>query len=98
MCVDSLVSLVPVVWEYATDALRPLRRHYLQVQEPGTRRESHETETPERLVPNSWVLYGLGGSIILGTFLVWLVFGDRGIKPWATVLGFVLGGMLSVIG
>lgn len=98
MCVDSLVSLVPVIGEYAADALQPLRRNYTQTQGGEANRESHETESPDRLVPNLWVIYGLGGSVAVGTFLVWVVFGDKGIKPWATVLGFVLGGLLSVIG
>jgi len=59
---------------------------------------SHETETEDRLVPTSWVLYGLLVSVVVGTVLVWIVFGQEGIKPWATLLGFILGGMLSIIG
>ena len=31
------------------------------------------------------------------TGLVWLVFGDEGIKPRACVIGFIMGGLLSVL-
>ncbi|EFI27905.1 oligonucleotide transporter [Coprinopsis cinerea okayama7 len=99
MCVDSLVSLLPVVVEYAADLIWPLRRHYSRIGDNGVaKREDHEVETPNRLVPTSWVLIGLVSSITVGTCLVWLVFGHDGIKPWATVVGFIFGGFLSVIG
>ena len=94
MCTDSLISLLPVVFEYLMDALQPQRRNYTAIGEYG----SHETETEDRLVPTSWVLYGLLVSVVVGTVLVWIVFGQEGIKPWATLLGFILGGMLSIIG
>jgi hypothetical protein len=97
MCADSLISLLPVVAEYAVDFVRKHRRGHI----PGnddTRKVDNETETPDRLVPSDWVILGLVTSIIIGTFLVWLVFGNEGIKPWATVLGFILGGLLSIIG
>jgi hypothetical protein len=29
---------------------------------------------------------------------VWAVFGAEGIKPWATLIGFVMGGLLSILG
>ena len=99
MCADSLISLVPVVMEYATDLIWPLRRQYTQIGETGpTKRANHENESPDRLVPNSWVVSGLLLSVTVGTGLVWLVFGHEGIKPWATMIGFILGGLLSVIG
>ena len=94
MCTDSLISLFPVAFEYFMDALRPHRRNYTAIGGHG----SHETETEDRLVPASWVLYGLLASVVVGTVLVWIVFGQEGIKPWATLLGFILGGMLSIIG
>lgn len=100
MCTDSLVSLLPVVWEYASDALKPVRRHYTPItdnHEEPTKRD-HEDETEDRLVPMSWVGVGLSTSIVVGTILVWIVFGHEGIKPWATVIGFFLGGLLSIIG
>lgn len=97
MCADSLVSLLPVVAEYAVDLVNRYRRVYLAVN-ADRRKEDNETETVERLVPTDWVVLGLLGSIILGTILVWVVFGNEGIKPWATVLGFILGGLLSIIG
>ncbi len=93
MCADSLISLLPIIFEYARDLVNR-GRHY---EEPNTK-ENRETETPDRLVPVSWVISGLLASVIVGTILVWLVFGKEHIKPWATNFGFVLGGLLSVIG
>ncbi len=57
-----------------------------------------EHEPPHRLVPLSWVQWGLGGSAILGVVLVWYVFGSDGIHPWATAVGLVLASVLSLIG
>lgn len=57
-----------------------------------------EHEPEERLVPTSWVIWGLGGSGVLGVVLVWVVFGDEGIKPWATAVGLVLASGLAVVG
>ena len=57
-----------------------------------------DTETSERLVPVRWVVAGLVSSILLGTLLVWAVFGHEGIRPWATVVGFLMGGVLSLLG
>lgn len=96
MCADSLVSLVPVAIEFITDIVWSRNKRYSALGESP--HENHETETEDRLVPNSWVATGLFVSIVVGTFLVWLVFGDEGIKPWATLSGFVLGGLLSIIG
>lgn len=55
-------------------------------------------EPPERLVPMSWVGIGLAVSSILGIVLVWIIFGNEGIRPWATALGLVLASILSVLG
>lgn len=60
--------------------------------------EDMETEPPERLVPLSWVWTGLSASAILGVVLVWAVFGNEGIKPWATALGLLLASVLSLLG
>ncbi|KAI0667830.1 OPT oligopeptide transporter [Trametes maxima] len=95
MCSDSLVSLVPVVYELVyTKIWRPA----IGLSDESTDKENKEVETEDRLVPMKWVAWGLSGSILLGTFLVWLVFGHDGIKPWATLIGFVMGGLLSVLG
>ncbi|KIY73454.1 oligopeptide transporter [Cylindrobasidium torrendii FP15055 ss-10] len=91
MCADSLVSLLPVVAGYAKDVFGP----YLGWS--TTAKEDNEVEPPERLVPGSWVVIGWAVSVAVGTVLVWAVFGHDGIKPWATFLGFVLGGLLSVL-
>lgn len=93
MCTDSLVSLTPVVYEIFTEKI--WKRHK---REDGEDKDDKEVETEDRLVPMKWVVWGLGGSVILGTVLVWLVFGDEGIKPWATLIGFAMGGLLSVLG
>lgn len=96
MCTDSLISLFPVVVEYIQGLLSERRRLSAGLDESVG--EDHETETEDRLVPTTWVVWGLGVSIVSGTVLIWIVFGNQGIKPWATILGFILGGMLSVIG
>jgi hypothetical protein len=57
-----------------------------------------EHEPPHRLVPLSWVQWGLFGSAVLGVMLVWYVFGSDGIHPWATAVGLVLASVLSLIG
>ena len=44
------------------DALRPQRGNYTNIGEYG----SHEIETEDRLVPTSWVLYGLLASVVVG--------------------------------
>ncbi|KAH8096690.1 OPT oligopeptide transporter protein-domain-containing protein [Cristinia sonorae] len=89
MCTDSLVSLAPVVTEIFTKRL--FLRH-------SSKDDDKEVETEDRLVPMRWVTWGLGGSVVFGTVVVWLVFGDEGIKPWATLIGFGMGGLLSVLG
>lgn len=87
MCADSVVSLAPVVYGYMMDFISTGHRE----------KDDKEVETPERLVPMSWVFLGWTASVLVGTFLVWLVFGHQGIKPWATLIGFVMGGMLSIL-
>ena len=97
MCSDSLVSLVPVVvklvqkkvWRGAIG---------LRNDNDDTGKENREDESEDKLVLTKWVVRGLAASVVLGTLLVWVVFGDEGIKPWATVVGFVMGGLLSVLG
>ena len=96
MCADSLVSLVPVAIEFITDIIWSRKKRHSALGESP--HENHETETEDRLVPNSWVATGLFVSVVVGTFLVWAVFGNERIKPWATLCGFVLGGLLSIIG
>ncbi|KAH8112646.1 oligopeptide transporter [Phellopilus nigrolimitatus] len=60
--------------------------------------EMKDLEPPERLVPAKWVVSGLVLSIIIGALLVWAVFGKEGIRPWASVVGFLMGGVLSLLG
>lgn len=92
MCADSIVSLIPIVFESATSAARG-----------WTSRETHngtddlEVETPERLVPLPWVYWGFGLSVTLGTIALWTIFGSEGIRPWASLLGYAIGGLLSIL-
>lgn len=68
--------------------------------DPSTEEEDAdpEHEPPHRLVPLSWVQWGLAASAVLGVGLVWYVFGSDGIHPWATAVGLVLASVLSLIG
>jgi len=93
MCTDALISLLPVAFESFKRLLRR-RGATSETEEYGR----GEIETDDRLVPNSWVLIGLTLSVCVGTLLVSLVFGVENIKPWASFLGFILGGLLSIIG
>ncbi len=93
MCTDSLVSLVPVVSEILTEKVFKLGKV-----SGSDSKEDKEPESEDRLVPMRWVLWGSAGSIFFGTILVWAVFGNEGIKPWATVIGYVIGALLSVLG
>ena len=93
MCADSFVSLLPVVQSFIAKALFSAAKVGNALPE-----EDHEVETPDRLVPTRWVWTGLFTSVIVGTLLVWMVFGDEGIKPWATLIGFAIGGLLSILG
>jgi hypothetical protein len=99
MCADSLVSLLPVVTEYVTHLLSA-QISYLKLgyENADSDKEDHECETEDRLVPVTWVIGGLIGSMIIGTILVYVVFGNEGIKPWATLIGFLMGGLLSILG
>lgn len=91
MCADSIVSLIPVGYTYLVKLYQASKRRDGPLAD-------NEDETPDRLVPSRWVVIGLMASVLIGMFLVWWVFGDEGIKPWATLIGFVLGGILSIFG
>ncbi|KAF8674098.1 oligopeptide transporter [Rhizoctonia solani] len=94
ICADSFVSITPTIY-------RLLRSAYLTLLSKGAvvvSEEIPEDEPASRLVPNKWVWSGLLASVVVGTVLVWFVFGYEGIKPWATVLGFIMGAVLSHLG
>ncbi|TFY82250.1 hypothetical protein EWM64_g1758 [Hericium alpestre] len=100
MCSDSLISLAPVVGEIVGRVSQSIRQHHGgddSVAEVMSK-DDDEIESEDRLVSTRTVVWGLMGSITLGTILVWLVFGHEGIKPWATLVGFLLGGLLSILG
>jgi uncharacterized oligopeptide transporter (OPT) family protein len=94
MCADSVVSLLPVVWEFLVDTTLRLKRGS-SVRLEG--KDCGETETPDRLVPSRWIIIGWSVNVVVGIFLVWIVFGHEGIKPAATLAGYILGGLLSVL-
>lgn len=89
MVADSLVSLLPVVFEFT---------HKYAFRKGIEEEDDEEVESEDRLVPLRWIIWGISGSVLIGTGLVWIVFGGDGIKPWATLIGFILGGLLSVLG
>lgn len=92
MCADSIVSLMPVLAEFVTSTAQGWAS-------PETRNDTDdlEVETPERLVPLRWVYWGFGTSVALGTIVLWMIFGSEGIKPWASLLGYLMGGSLSIL-
>lgn len=94
MSAESVISLVPV----ALELVRSIQRIGTSPQPSAEDSGEQDIEPEERLVPIKWVLYGIGTSLLGGTSLVWFVFGSEGIKPWATVLGFALGAVLSLLG
>jgi hypothetical protein len=95
MISESVISLLPIFISYTESITRRIQRaRHAGV--PVT--EEDEVEPPERLVPMSWVGIGLAVSSILGIVLVWIIFGNEGIRPWATALGLVLASILSVLG
>ncbi|PVF95675.1 OPT superfamily oligopeptide transporter [Serendipita vermifera] len=95
MTADSLVSLAPVTMEIISELPVLLGLKSSSSRESGS---SEEVEPPSRLVPIGWVVTGLLLSVTAGTIIVWILFGNEGIKPWATILGFVLGGAMSLLG
>src|SRR5216684_6172355 len=89
MSSDSLVALIPTAWEYVSK---------LVVHADDVSEHNLELESDDRLVPTRWVLWGIACSTIAGILLVWLIFRNEGIKPWATLLSFGLGALLSILG
>lgn len=97
MCADSFVSLLPAISEYLMGVVRNRATRNIFGDHADTK-EDHEIETEDRLVPSNWVVVGLVVSVVAGTVLVRVVFGNESIKPWATILGFAIGGILSILG
>ncbi|TFY71162.1 hypothetical protein EVG20_g1855 [Dentipellis fragilis] len=98
MCSDSLISLAPVVWEVGNKIYRRAFGRHSPESGDDFDKDDSEVESEDRLVSNRVVLWGLVGSVVAGTVIVWAVFGDEGIKPWATLVGFLMGGLLSILG
>ena len=92
MCADSIVSLIPVVVEFVTSAAQGWTSRGVV-----TVADDVEVETPERLVPLRWVDWGFGTSVVLGVLVLWAIFGNEVIKPWASLLGYAIGGLLSIL-
>ncbi|KAK4684568.1 required for meiotic nuclear division protein 1, partial [Tremellales sp. Uapishka_1] len=113
MIAESLISLFPIVYKQVGSSVRRYRqssRPKVFASRETTRDaddddfdinasdDEEEHEPADRLVPFSWIYWGLGSSAVLGVGLVWKVFGSDGIHPWATAIGLVLASVLSLIG
>lgn len=96
MIAESVISLLPIAISYTESIVSRVQQARRQTDSRTS--EEDETEPPERLVPPSWVGMGLAASSVLGIALVWVIFGNEGIRPWATALGLVLASILSVLG
>jgi hypothetical protein len=96
MFADSLVSVIPVAAEFAQH-LTPFKS-WTGSPTDHVDSDGGEVEPPVRLVPKSWVMAGVLTSVFGGTLVIWFVFGNEGIHWWATILGFGLGGILSLLG
>lgn len=94
MTTESIVSLLPVV----SELVRALRAWHKTPETPPAYDLDEEKEPPERLVRTRHTLWGLVISALLGTLIIRAVFGDDGIKAWATLMGFVLAALLSLLG
>jgi hypothetical protein len=97
MTTDSLISIIPVATEFVFN-MNSIFKSHANIMRGVNLTGDGEVEPPSRLVPGSWILTGLGASVIGGTAIIWFVFGYEGIGPWATVLGFVLGGGMGLLG
>lgn len=107
---ESVISLLPIVISSTSKLLshrsqRAQSKLFQAANERGTdyvdysdEDEELDDETPDRLVPMSWVWVGLGASGVGGVAIVWALFGSETIKPWATGIGFVLACLLSLLG
>lgn len=99
MCADSFVALVPVVARYIAKLIWESKPHTrAEIDAHKEENDDREPEPPERLVPMKWVVVGLTSSIVVGIILVWIIFGHEGIKPWASLVGFIISMGLSVLG
>ena len=96
MSADSLISIIPVAAEFAVH-LDPFK-WWAEPPVDQVDNDDGEVEPLMRLVPKKWVVAGVFTSVFGGSFVIWLVFGNEGIRWWATILGFGLGGVLSLFG
>ena len=96
MSADSLISVIPVVAEFAGH-INPFKS-WTEPPADQVVSDDAEVEAPVRLVPKAWIVAGVTASVFSGTLIIWLVFGNEGIRFWATILGFGLGGVLSLLG
>jgi len=96
MSADSLISVIPVAAEFA-EHVNPFKG-WIKPPTDQTDNDGGEVELPRRLVPKNWIVAGVFTSVIGGTLIIRLVFGNEGIRWWATILGFGLGGILSLLG
>lgn len=106
---ESVISLLPIIASSLSKFLshraqRKTGAVFLPSDERGTEYvdfdpdEDPEDEPESRLVPMSWVWTGLISSGVAGVAIVWALFGNEGIKPWATAFGFLLACVLALLG
>ncbi len=103
MISESIISLMPICISFARKLYTHRQRHHTShptadFSNGDWNDDEPELEPPERLVPTSWVTTGLAASAVLGIAMVWVIFGNEGIKPWATAVGLVLASILSLLG
>jgi F0F1-type ATP synthase assembly protein I len=107
MTIDSITSILPIAGEFLsmigtqlryTASLNTSVNRPSPIQDRRSKKDDDEVEPLSRLIPTRWVLTGLIASVVFGTVVVWMVFGYEGIKPWATLLGFLMGGAMSLLG
>ena len=96
MSADSLISVIPVAAEFA-EHLNPFK-NWTGPPAAQIDIDGGEVEPPMYLVPKTWVVAGVFASVSGGTLVIWVLFGNEGIRWWATIFGFGLGGVLSLLG
>lgn len=98
MCSEAVISLIPVALEFFASLKGPLLRRFGSAPSDSDASAEDDDETMQRLVPVTWVAWGTLLTVTLGTTAVWIIFGNEGIKVWATILAFAISSVLSLLG
>lgn len=94
MMAEALVSLSTVTLTSLASYLRARRR----LRSPPNRTDDPETETQEDELSLKWVVVGMTASSVLCIVLVYAVFGNEGMRWWATVVALLLACLFSLLG